>query len=86
MSHFIACHKSDNASHITNLFFREIVHIHGVSRTIVSDRDFVYELLLEDTVGKARDETLIQHYMSSPKRRSDGGGQQDIIGALEIAN
>jgi hypothetical protein len=39
MAHFIPCYKSDNASQVINLFSSEIVHLHDVPNTIVSDRD-----------------------------------------------
>ena len=39
MAHFIPCHKMDDVSHVTDMFFREVVRLHGMPRKIVSNKD-----------------------------------------------
>ena len=39
MAHFISCSKCDDSPSVASLFVDNVVRLHGVPRTIVSDRD-----------------------------------------------
>jgi hypothetical protein len=39
MTNFIAGYKTDDAAHITDLFFRKVIRLHDIPRSIVSYHD-----------------------------------------------
>jgi len=42
MTHFIACHKTDDATNIADIFFREVIRLHDFPSNIVSDQDIKF--------------------------------------------
>jgi len=39
IAHFIACNKTNDATHIAELYFKDVIRLHGIPKSIAFDRD-----------------------------------------------
>lgn len=66
ISHLLPCKKIHDANHVAFIFFKEVMRLHGLPKTITSDRDAkVYWTLLERTVETTLNYTLLHQCLSS---------------------
>ena len=82
MAHFVPCNIIANASSIADLYFREIVKLHGVLKTITSNRDLKFVSHFSRTLWRKFGTALQFSYSCHPQTEGQTGVMNWSLGNL----
>jgi len=82
MAHFIACNKTNDVPNIGELYSKEVMRLHGIPRSIISDRDTKFLSHFWITLWKKLDIKLSYTTACQPQTDNQTGVTYRTLGTL----